>query len=83
MGQHPCFVFPVMANPTLLKSKQGGIDGGVPSQRASGEVFRQYKFIMGEKSTEEAAARACAALCLPHWEIPTVAAQPESLLCGL
>lgn len=35
------------------------------------------------RSTERVAAKGCAALCLPHWELPTVAPQPQSLLCGL
>lgn len=56
---------------------------GVPSQRASDEVFCQYTFTVGEKSTEKVAAKGCAALRLPHWELATVAAQPQSLLCGL
>lgn len=38
---------------------------GVPSQRASDEVFCQYTFTVGEKSTEKVAAKGCAALRLP------------------
>jgi len=56
-GQYSRFVFSVMANPGSLKGEAGGNSWGKPSRRASAELFCQYKFVRGARSTGDGCRR--------------------------